>query len=117
MLLVEITLAKGAKVPAHTHPNDQVGYLVKGSFRMKIGGTDHNLKAGDSYAISANVEHEVEVYEESIAIDVFSPPREDYGRDLEDRQACGGRFTTSSALTASTPRLFHSSISPAARSG
>jgi len=85
MLLVEILLSKGARVPAHTHPNDQVGYVAKGRFRMRIGGRDHELSAGDAYAVPANVDHEVEVHEDSVAIDVFSPPREDYGRDLQDR--------------------------------
>jgi len=85
MLLVEITLARGAKVPPHSHPNDQVGYLAKGRFRMRIGGREYDLGVGDAYAIPANVEHEVEVFEDSLAIDIFSPPREDYARDVGDQ--------------------------------
>ena len=83
MLLAEITLKKGATVPAHTHSNEQIGYLAKGRFEMRIGDRKFLLKAGDSYVIPANVEHEVSMLEDCVAIDIFSPPRKEWEKDLE----------------------------------
>ncbi len=78
MMLVEFTFRKGAIVPTHTHPNEQVGYVVKGKVNLKIGKKEHLLGAGDSYYIEPNIEHSATLIEESKIIDVFCPPREDY---------------------------------------
>lgn len=78
MMLVEFTFHKGSIVPIHTHPNEQVGYIVKGKVKLIIGEKEHLLETGDSYYIQSNIEHGATLIEESIIIDVFSPPREDY---------------------------------------
>ena len=80
-MLVEFHMAKGSRIPTHTHPHEQIGYLASGRLRCRLGQTWMELKAGDSWCVPGNVEHEAEVLEDSIAIDVFSPPREEY-RDL-----------------------------------
>ena len=61
-LLAEFKLAKGAVIPAHSHPQEQTGYLVSGHLRFTI----------------ARVEHGVTVLEDSVAVEVFSPVRDDY---------------------------------------
>jgi quercetin dioxygenase-like cupin family protein len=78
IMLVEFTFRKGSIVPTHTHPNEQVGYVVKGKVKMKIGEKEHLLGTGDSYYIKPDVEHGATLLEESIIIDTFCPPREDY---------------------------------------
>ncbi len=78
VLLCEITLQKGAVVPVHSHAHEQVGYIVQGIQRLVIGGEERILRAGDSYVIESGLPHEAEVLEDSVAIDVFSPVREDY---------------------------------------
>ncbi|MHA1644652.1 MAG: cupin domain-containing protein, partial [Candidatus Freyarchaeota archaeon] len=60
------------------HPNEQVGYVVKGRLKLRIGEAEHDLEAGDSYYIEPNVEHSATIIDESKIIDVFCPPREDY---------------------------------------
>jgi len=75
--IIEFVLEKGATIPAHKHPHEQIGYVQKGKLKISIGGQISILTQGDGYWIEPNVEHEVEVLEDSIAIDVFSPPRED----------------------------------------
>ena len=77
-LIVEFLLQKGASLPEHKHINEQTGYLVKGSIRLFIDGKSIVLHPGDSWTILSNVKHKAEIFEDSIAIEVFSPRREDY---------------------------------------
>jgi quercetin dioxygenase-like cupin family protein len=77
-IMVEFKLTKGAVLPEHNHVPEQTGYLVKGSIRLFIDGKPKNLKPGDSWNIESNVRHWAEILEDSIAIEVFSPRRDDY---------------------------------------
>ena len=78
MMLIEVTLAQGAVVPSHTHPHEQIGYLASGRLLFEVGDERRELSAGDSWLVPSNVPHEVTALEPSVAIDVFSPPREEY---------------------------------------
>jgi len=78
MLVAEITLAKGADVPAHSHVHEQVGYIASGRLEWTVDGKMKILEAGDGYAIPGNATHSVRVLEDSVAIDIFSPVREEY---------------------------------------
>ena len=77
-LMTEFLLRKGSTLPRHTHPHEQTGYLVKGQIRLWLGAQEFEVKAGDSWCIPGGVEHGAEVIEDSVAIEVFSPVREDY---------------------------------------
>lgn len=77
-LMVEFLLDEGARLPQHAHPHEQTGYLVRGRMRLTIAGNARELRAGDSWCIGKGVEHGAEVIEESVAVEVFSPVREDY---------------------------------------
>ena len=68
----------GNKVPFHNHPNEQAGYVISGKIRIRFSGNNQLLTAGDSYVIPVNTDHNAEVIEAGEAIDVFTPPREDY---------------------------------------
>ena len=77
MMLVDI--APGAAVPTHTHVNEQAGRVLSGSFKLVIDGHEHILKEGDHYLIPSNVPHSAHgSSSNSLALDIFSPPREDY---------------------------------------
>lgn len=76
--IIEFRLKKGARIPSHKHPHEQIGFLEKGRFKIVIGDKEYVVGEGDGYWVEPNVEHVVEVLEDSIAIDVFSPPREDF---------------------------------------
>lgn len=78
MLMTEFLLQEGAILPEHSHPNEQTGYLVKGKIRMFIGDSVRELVPGDSWNIANDVKHRAEILEDSVAIEVFSPVREDY---------------------------------------
>ena len=77
-LMSEFRLQKGAQLPRHSHPHEQTGYLVSGALELIIGTATYSVGAGDSWCIPANVEHQASCLEASVAIEVFSPPREDY---------------------------------------
>ena len=76
--VVEVTVAKGTAVPVHQHVHEQVGYVARGRVRFEIGGETRELVQGDSYLALSNVPHGVVALEDSIAIDIFSPPRTEY---------------------------------------
>ena len=77
-LMAEFRLEQGADLPRHSHPHEQTGYLVSGKIELSIGDETHQVKPGDSWCIAGGVEHKATVLEDSVAIEVFSPVREDY---------------------------------------
>ncbi len=77
-LLAEFRLEGGKTLPMHAHPQEQTGYLVSGCIVLTIAGKPHEMKPGDSWSIPGNVEHGARIIEDSVAIEVFSPVREDY---------------------------------------
>lgn len=77
-LTAEFRLAKGSQLPLHSHPQEQTGYLISGRMRFFIGGEVYDVEPGDSWCVPANVEHRAEILEDAVAVEVFSPLREDY---------------------------------------
>lgn len=77
-LFTEFHLEKGSILPKHAHPHEQTGYLVLGHIMLTIGEDIFEVDPGDSWCIPENVGHGAEILEDSIAIEVFSPVREDY---------------------------------------
>ncbi|MEE9441977.1 MAG: cupin domain-containing protein [candidate division Zixibacteria bacterium] len=78
MSLVEFHLKKGCAVPLHSHPHEQIGYLVSGKLRFECEGEEFLAEPGDSWQFPSNVEHMAEVLEDSVAVDIFMPVREEY---------------------------------------
>lgn len=76
--LVEVYLAQGAILSEHHHINEQPGYLVSGKLKLVVDGVEHIAGPGDSWSIPPDVPHWAETLEDSLAIEVFSPIREDY---------------------------------------
>jgi quercetin dioxygenase-like cupin family protein len=77
-LMTEFVLAKQSVLPDHSHPYEQTGYLVKGHIVVKIGDERFDAMPGDSWCVAMNVVHGAEILEDSVAIEVFAPVREDY---------------------------------------
>ncbi|WP_026884024.1 cupin domain-containing protein [Clostridium akagii] len=78
MMAVEVNFIKGAIGEIHSHENEQIGYITKGSFQVDIDGKKEILKAGDTYYTEPNVLHGVVALEDSTILDVFIPQREDF---------------------------------------
>jgi quercetin dioxygenase-like cupin family protein len=76
--LGEFHLEKGIVIPIHKHPHEQTGYMISGRMTFIINGERHSAEPGDSWCIQGNVEHGVEVHEDSVLVEIFSPVREDY---------------------------------------
>lgn len=77
-LMAEFQLKGGSVLPDHSHPYEQTGYLVSGHIRLKIGDSINETYPGDSWSIPVNVTHGAATIEDSVAIEVFSPVRQDY---------------------------------------
>jgi quercetin dioxygenase-like cupin family protein len=78
LMTVQFDFEKGSVGYLHTHPHEQVGYVVKGSFEITLAGHKSIIKVGDTYYVPSNVEHGVVALEEGVLLDVFSPQREDF---------------------------------------
>ena len=76
--MIKFRVKKGTVMPTHAHENEQIGYLLEGKMILTLDKVDHELKAGDSWAITSNIPHSVTMIEDGVIIDVFSPLREDY---------------------------------------
>ncbi len=78
MMLSFVELKAGSEVKLHSHPNEQVGCLLKGSLHFFVGDADQILGPGEMWVIPADVPHRVIALEDSEALDVFHPIRTDY---------------------------------------
>jgi quercetin dioxygenase-like cupin family protein len=88
--LALVELAPNSRVPDHHHVNEQSGVLVRGSFRLRVGEKTLEVKPGGTWRILADVPHEVHTGPDgALAIEVWSPPRQDWGQveRLEPRSA------------------------------
>lgn len=81
MMLAHVYLDKGAIVPQHSHENEQITYILEGALRFWLGadGTEEVVvRAGEVLTIPSNVPHRAEALEDTLDVDVFSPPRQDW---------------------------------------
>ncbi|HTD97261.1 MAG TPA: cupin domain-containing protein [Edaphobacter sp.] len=78
-MLSRIVLAKGCLVPTHSHPNEQIALILQGSLRFQMGdGTTHTVNAGEILVIPGNLSHSAEALEDTVNLDIFAPPRQDW---------------------------------------
>jgi quercetin dioxygenase-like cupin family protein len=77
-LMTEFLLKKNASLPEHQHPYEQTGYLIHGEIKLFIGESSRIMKPGDSWNIPSNVKHKAEILEDSKALEIFCPRRDDY---------------------------------------
>jgi quercetin dioxygenase-like cupin family protein len=78
MMICEFTLEEGARIPAHHHPHEQVGYVASGTIELTVGGETRVMNAGDSYCARSDEDHSVVALKPSVVVDIFSPPRLEY---------------------------------------
>ncbi len=85
VLMTKFRMSAGAKLPAHAHPNEQIGYLLSGRIFLHIGGTSRELGPGDSWCVPSDVAHRADILEDSFALEIFSPVRQDYLKYLNPK--------------------------------
>ena len=78
VMLSELVLKKGCIVPPHHHENEQVSYVLRGTLKFVVNGKEIILHTGDVLHIPSNVVHSAEALEDTLDLDVFSPPRQDW---------------------------------------
>ncbi len=77
-LMARFHLEKGSKLPSHSHPHEQTGVLISGRITLTVDGKDIDVLPGDSWCIASDVPHSAAAVESSVAVEVFSPVREDF---------------------------------------
>ena len=77
-MLAQTYLKQGALVPLHTHPSEQMTYVLQGAVRFVVAGEETIVREGEVLHIPSNAPHQAEVLEDTFQLDVFSPPRADW---------------------------------------
>ncbi|MEQ1758283.1 MAG: cupin domain-containing protein [Vicinamibacterales bacterium] len=86
-MLAQIYLKRGALVPVHSHPSEQMTYVLQGALRFLVAGEETIVREGEVLHIPAGVSHQSEALEDTFELDVFSPLREDWLDPVEDQVA------------------------------
>ena len=80
LTVARLELKRGGTVPEHSHVNEQISMVESGALKFFIGGSEQIVRAGEVLVIPPHMPHGVEVLEDSVVVDVFSPLREDWLR-------------------------------------
>lgn len=78
MMLVQFSFEAGISAPIHSHPHEQIGYVVSGEIDLIMAGQTTRLTAGCSYYVAPNISHGIVTHAPSVLIDCFTPWREDF---------------------------------------
>ena len=87
MMLEHVYLDKGCIVPQHSHDNEQITYILSGALRVWIGENGDevvDVRAGEVLHIPSGVLHKAEALEDTLDVDIFSPPRQDWLDKTDD---------------------------------
>jgi quercetin dioxygenase-like cupin family protein len=78
MMIARVLLKKGSHVPLHSHHNEQITYILEGALRFNIDNREIVVSAGQCLIIPPHMPHEAFAEEDTVDLDIFSPPREDW---------------------------------------
>lgn len=78
IMLARVLLKKGCIVPEHSHHNEQLTYIVEGALKFWIDGKEIVVHAGEVLCIPSHMPHKAEALEDTVDLDVFTPPRADW---------------------------------------
>jgi len=81
VMLAHVYLKQGCVVPRHSHENEQFTYILEGALRFLVGADGAEeivVRAGEVLHLPAHLPHEAHALEDTLDVDVFSPPREDW---------------------------------------
>ena len=81
LMIAHVMLKKGDDVPRHAHENEQLTYILSGALQLWIGANDEQtqvVRAGEVLVIPSNVPHRALALEDTLDVDVFNPPRQDW---------------------------------------
>jgi len=81
VMLTHVYFEKGTEVPRHRHHNEQITYILEGALQFHFGDDDaetHTVRAGEVVVIPSDLPHRAVALEDTLDVDVFSPPRQDW---------------------------------------
>jgi len=81
MMIAHVYFKKGADVPLHSHENEQLTYILEGALHFWFGAQGEQeivVRAGEVVVIPSNVPHRAKALEDTLDVDVFCPPRQDW---------------------------------------
>lgn len=84
IMLARVLLKKGSIVPLHSHHNEQLTYIVEGALKFFIDGKEIVVRAGEVLCIPSHMPHKAEALEDTVDLDVFTPPRADWINKTDD---------------------------------
>ena len=84
IMLARVFMKKGAHVPKHHHHNEQVTYILEGALKFSIDGKEIVVRTGEVLCIPPDMPHEAWAIEDTLDLDVFTPPREDWLNKSDD---------------------------------
>jgi quercetin dioxygenase-like cupin family protein len=76
--VAKFELRRGGVVPMHSHANEQVSIVISGALKFTAGGQETIVRGGELIQLPGGIPHEVEVVEDTVVVDVFSPVRQDW---------------------------------------
>ncbi len=78
VMVARVLLKKGCIVPLHSHMNEQITHIEEGALKFSINGEEIVVRAGEFLCIPPNMPHEALAIEDTVDIDIFTPPRADW---------------------------------------
>ncbi len=87
MMLAHVYMKKGCVIPRHSHENEQLTYILEGALHFYIGedGKEEiTVRAGEVLHIPSNIPHKAVALEDTLDVDIFSPPRQDWLDKTDD---------------------------------
>lgn len=78
MMVARVLLKKGAHVPLHSHHNEQITYILDGALKFSMEGKEVTVRTGEVLCIPPHVPHEAFALEDTVDLDIFNPPRQDW---------------------------------------
>ena len=77
-MLAQIYLKKGSVVPLHRHESEQISYVLEGALALELEGQRVVVRKGQVLVIPSNVPHSAAALEDTVGLDIFAPPRQDW---------------------------------------
>jgi quercetin dioxygenase-like cupin family protein len=84
IMVARVLLKKGCIVPEHSHHNEQITYILDGALKFWIDGKEIVVSAGEVLTIPPHMPHKAEALVDTVDLDVFNPPREDWINKTDD---------------------------------
>jgi quercetin dioxygenase-like cupin family protein len=81
MMVAHVYFKKGGLVPQHSHHNEQITYVLQGALRFLLGRDQDReviVRAGEVLTIPPHLPHSAEALEDTLDVDIFNPPRQDW---------------------------------------